>query len=176
MNAPARKVAELINVLNGLAFHALNPYAPRPRPLSRPCHASYSQKAPAIPYVYQLANRLAAMETRYAKIGTPTASTKAAPLARMIKIVHAVQPRAVCSCRWRVWRNMRMKKSFAAVWEYRLPAIRKLGSAMPYYVRCTHMSAWHNGKAREESVWRTVALAHFGGREENAGDCTEGPR
>lgn len=86
-----------------------------------------------MPYVYQLANKLAAMDTRYAKMGTPTARTNAAPFARIIRMVHVVQPRTVCSCRWRVRRNKRMKNNFAAVCEYKEPAMRKFGRAMPYY-------------------------------------------
>ena len=103
--------------------------------------------------VYQLANRLAAIPTSSEKIGTPTAKTNAAPLSTMIKTVQTPHPMTVCSCRWVLLRKRRTKKSFAEVCAYNEPAMRKLGSAMPY-----------------------VAFCHLTGKLEKAGLAAEGPR
>lgn len=63
-------------------------------------------------------------------MGTPTASTKAAPFISTTSSAHVPQPSTVWLYRWRELRKMRTKKSLLAVWAYRLPAMRKLGIAM----------------------------------------------
>lgn len=62
--------------------------------------------------------------------------------------------------------------SFAAVWEYREPAIRKFGRAIPYYLSQPILKSRIREAIRED----TVTLAHVFGSEENAGDSTPCPR
>ena len=78
-------------------------------------YVSWNQKAPAMPYVYQLANSDAAIPIGYEKIGTPTAKTKES--AFMTKIKKAYIPQPVNMWLWRCseLRNRRMEINFAAV-------------------------------------------------------------
>ena len=84
-----------------------------------------------MPYVYQLANKLAAIPIKYEKIGTPTASTNEAAFISTIKNVQVPHPSNVWLCRCFEFLKSRRKINFAAVCAYKLPAIRKLGIAIP---------------------------------------------
>lgn len=108
INAPAQNVATLTTNLILCFLYASHP------PSS--WYASYSQNAPAIPYVYHDANNEAAILTMYAKIGTPTANTNAAPFMITINTVQVPHPKTVCSwiCLRRFLNNL-MKNNFAAV-------------------------------------------------------------
>ena len=69
-----------------------------------------------------------------------------------IRMIHADHPMTEWSWRCVDRRKMRTKISFAAVWAYSDPAIKKFGMAIPY-----------------------AAFAHFGGKELKAGDATSEP-